>query len=214
MISGHPLRKKTNTGSNLQAVIWDFGGVIVRTEEQSWRRAWEQRLGLRPGELHDIVFPGPVGQAAAIGQATPNDVWEDIGLQFGLAASELGELRDDFWRGDRIDSNLVEFIRSLRPNYQIGMISNAWSDLRPALEDHWKIIDLFDDVMISAEVGVKKPQPEIYLQSLRNLSVSAGSAIFIDDFPENLRGAEAVGMHTFHFQEPELALSELRHALG
>lgn len=197
-----------------QAVIWDFGGVLVRTEEPSWRRAWEERLGLHAGALHDIVFSGPVGRAAALGQASPEDVWESVGAQLGLASSELEKLRDDFWRGDQLDSDLVELITSLRSKYRIGLISNAWSDLRPALEHRWKIIDLFDSVVISAEFGVTKPQPEIYQHSLGDLSVQADSAIFIDDFQENLRGAEAVGMHTVHFQDPNLAIDELRQALS
>ncbi len=184
----------------IKAVIWDLGGVIVRTMDTSFRAAWEARLNLQAGELHDIVFDGPAGRSASVGQAGPDEVWTAIAERFDLSGDECAKLREDFWRGDRVDHHLVAFIARIRQGTKSGLISNAWLSLRTLIEDEWEIDHLFDDVLISAEAGIKKPDPEIYERSLANLDVQPENAVFVDDFKANLCAAEDLGMKTVWFQ--------------
>jgi epoxide hydrolase-like predicted phosphatase len=199
--------------SSIRAVFWDLGGVIVRTHDRSGRTYWEKRLGLQPNELDRLVFRGETSRKASIGQASTADIWSSVGDHLDLDRTILDKLILDFWRGDRVDTDLVDFIRSLRPAFLTGLISNGWSDLRHALEHEWHFVDAFDDIVISAEVGLVKPSPEIYHLALERMNIEARHAVFIDDFEENVDGARAVNMHAIHFQSPQQVISELQTLL-
>ena len=200
--------------SLIQAVIWDLGGVIVRTEDRTRRAAWEARLGLAPGELDQIVFAGEMGRQAAVGKAGADDVWTWVGERLGLDLEQRVELRRDFWRGEHLDLDLVRYIRGLRPNYRTGLISNAWPEIRKDIEVEWRIADAFDTLIISAEVGLAKPDPRIYRLALEGLEVEAAQAIFVDDFTENLEAASALGMHPVHFENRIQAQQEVESLLA
>lgn len=199
--------------TSIQAIIWDFGGVLVRTEDWEPRFVWERRLGLKKMGLTDMVFNSRVAQEASVGKADAEDIWRWIGQELKLSNQALDTLRQDYWRGDQVDYELIETIRTLKGNYKTALLSNAWPSLRAAIEGQWKFDDAFDVMVISAEVGMVKPDPEIYLYALDQLQVEPSNAVFVDDFQENIDGARAVGMHAIHFQDSKLALSELNHLL-
>jgi putative hydrolase of the HAD superfamily len=95
----------------------------------------------------------------------------------------------------------------------VGLISNAWSGLRPWIVSS-KFEDVFDAMIISAEVGVAKPDARIYQIALEKLGVSASESVFVDDFQVNVDGAHAFGMQAVHFIQPEQALQELKRLLA
>jgi epoxide hydrolase-like predicted phosphatase len=199
--------------TTIQAVIWDFGGVLVRTEDWGPRFEWEKRLGLGHMALTEMVFNSPVAQAASIGEAEADDIWRWIGRQLDLSSQELKSMRADYWSGDAVDNQLINTIRTLKETYKTALLSNAWPDLRPAIEDQWNFSDAFDVMVISAEVGLVKPDARIYQHTLAQLQVEPSASVFVDDFIENVEGAQAVGMHAIHFQTPDQALTELHQLL-
>lgn len=199
---------------SIEAVIWDLGGVLVRTMDRSPRFRWEERLQLEPGELDRLVFEGETGRAAAVGKARAADIWHSIQERFSLSTEALNQLEDDFWAGDRVDEALVDLIRSLRPRYKTALLSNAWPDLRHALENVWTIADIFDEIVISAEVGCAKPDPEIYKLVLERLHIDPSKAVFIDDFMVNIEAANRLGLQTIHFRDSSEAQRQLKAILG
>lgn len=198
----------------IKAVFWDIGGVIVRTNDWSGRIRWEKRLGLQNHEFERIVFRGEIGKRASIGQANADDVWTWVLDHFGLPESELPTLQHDFSAGDEVDEELVEFIRGLQPTYRTGVISNAWPEGRDWLENKWRIADAFDHIVISAEVGLIKPDPRIFHLALDGLGVTPKESVFIDDFEENVKAASGIGMHAVLFEDPTQTITELRELLG
>jgi epoxide hydrolase-like predicted phosphatase len=197
----------------IRAIIWDLGGVLLRTEDRQPRREAAARLGLTYEQLEDLVFNSEVGRRAQLGLATPADVWEAVRQAHHLAPEELSRLQQAFFAGDRIDRALVEYIRSLRPRYKVGVISNAWNNLDDLLARE-RIAGLFDHVVGSGDVGLMKPDPRIYRLSLQGLAVAAPQAVFIDDNPSNVEGARAVGMQAIHFLGPQQALRDLENLLN
>ncbi len=194
----------------VHAVIWDLGGVILRTEDRSGRIAWEARLGLKEHELDRIVFGGEMGRRASLGQASAREVWDAVGKQLRLERDELEDLRRAFWEGDRVDRALLDFIRELRPAHRTGLLSNAWPELRRDLIGRWNMADAFDEIVISAEVGLTKPDARIYELILTRLGIGAEAAVFIDDFEENVAAAARLGMHAVHFKNPQQAMWDVR----
>jgi epoxide hydrolase-like predicted phosphatase len=197
---------------SIRAVFFDLGGVIVRTEYQAPRQHLAERLGMEYDDLVKIVFDGESGHQASIG-AIPADVhWDSIIKRLKRPTAELEPIRHEFFAGDVIDRTLLDFLRSLRGKYKTGLISNAWGDLREYILRE-KIEDAFDHIIISAEVGVVKPEAKIYQIALEQAGVKPKEMVFVDDFAVNIEGCERLGIKGILFKDPDSALKQLKALL-
>ncbi len=191
-----------------------MGGVIVRTENGAPRTELARRFGMSREELEQVVFDGEMSERATIGEVSMEELWQNICGRLGAPHDHVARLQEGFWGGDSLDTELVEYIRGLRPRYRTALLSNAWSDLRLVLEQRWKIADAFDEIIISAEVGMMKPDPRIFEHVVTRLGVKPGEAVFIDDFSRNVRAAAEAGLHAIRFQSPAQAKEELEAILN
>jgi len=196
----------------IRAVFFDYGGVIVRTEFQAPRQHLAERLGMEYEDIDKIVFESPSSVRASLGEISDKEHWAEVIKRLRRPASEMKAIREEFFAGDVVDREIVELLRSLRPHYHVGLISNAWPDLRDYITRK-KFADAFDQMVISGEVGVMKPEARIYQIALEQAGVSPHEAVFVDDFYENIEGCQAVGMHGIHFRDPQTAMSELQKLL-
>ena len=194
----------------LSALIFDFGGVIVRTEDRLPREQLAEELNMTYEQLSDAIFASESSRLASLGRITAEEHWEAVRQALGVTENDLPRIRDLFWAGDTLDFDLVDLIRSFRPQYRTALLSNAWGDLRGMLTGYWKIADAFDEIVISAEEGVVKPYPQIYQITLERLHLEPGQAVFVDDFIENVQGAQAVGMQTIHFRSIDQIRAEIK----
>lgn len=197
----------------LKAVIFDLGGVLVRTLDPKPRQRLAARLGISPGELSQIVFDSETARLATLGKITTEEHWQAVRVALKLSPDEFTTVPLEFWGGDQLDLNLVEFLRALRPHYRTALLSNAWDDLRQVVVEHWRISDAFDEIVISAEVGLAKPDARIFTLTLSRLGVFPSEAVFVDDFPENVEAARRVGLGTILFRSPDQTLDELKAML-
>lgn len=198
----------------IKSIIFDIGGVLVRTYDQSGRRKWEASLGLKPGTAAQMVFDSQVGRQAQLGQASPDDVWNWVGAQLGLSPDELEDFKRDFWAGDRVDQELCNYIRQLHTRYRIGMLSNVWTHDGRAIAERFGFADCFDVFVTSAEVGIMKPDLRIYHIALERLGSAPSEAIFVDDFIENVVAARRLGIDAIHFTDPVNARQQLDERLS
>jgi epoxide hydrolase-like predicted phosphatase len=202
-----------NNKTEIRAVIWDMGGVILRTEDKGPRIELAKRMGITLDELYSVVFNTESAKFAEIGKITEKEHWSELQGHFGLSDIELVAFQDAFWGGDVVDEILVEFIRSLRPAYKTCLLSNAWSGAREIVGQRFHLLDLFDFSVFSAEIGIAKPDPDIYLKVLEKIGVTAAEAVFIDDFEHNIDAAIKLGINGIHFKNRDQVLRELRLVL-
>lgn len=196
----------------IKAVFFDFGGVLLRTEFQAPRQHLAERLNMEYDDLVRLVFDSETGRKASVGALTTEEHWAAVAKRLRQPESEIKKMRDEFFGGDMLDRRLIQWIRSLRGKYKTGLISNAWDDLRGHLTKE-KIIDIFDVIAISAEVGLVKPEAGIYQYALQQAGVPANEALLVDDFPANIEGCEKIGMRGILFGEAEETLEQLKALL-
>jgi putative hydrolase of the HAD superfamily len=147
------------------------GSVFTTLYECDAWRAVERGLGDRDGWLTGAH----AALEAQVGRALPSvhEAWREAQ---GLIAEN------------------VDLIRRLRPPYRLSILSNADLTLRARLRDELRIHDCFDDVVSSAEVGLAKPDPEIYALACARLALPPSACVFVDDHEPNVRAAEAGGL--------------------
>ena len=197
---------------SIKAVIFDLGGVILRTEYQAPRQHLAESFGMDYEDIDKIVFGSPSAARASVGEITEKEHWLNVMKMLKQPASEFERIREEFFAGDMIDHTLVEFIRSLRGKYKTCLISNAFDDLREYIVRE-KFDDAFDHMVISAEVKVAKPEARIYHMALEQLGVSPNEAIFVDDFIENIEACEKLGIHGVHFKDTKTAIQQVKELL-
>jgi len=195
---------------SIRAVIFDFGSVLVLMGDEAPRLALAEQLGVPLKELNRLVFDSETAIKAMIGELTIEQHWQAVGTALGVPLDEMPALIAEFWSGDVINEELVDLIRKLHQDYKVGLLSNAWDDLRQVLDTRIPIGHLFDDLVISAEVGMGKPAPGIYHLAVERLAVQPGEAVFIDDVLANVEAARATGLNAIHYQNNPQLFSDLR----
>ncbi len=200
-----------NIKPDIRAVIFDMGGVILRTEDLSSRTKLAAKFGLSCRELENIVFQSPESVRAELGEFTREEHWKNMARLLNFPDSELDEFQRAYWDGDAVDKELEAYIRGLRPRYKTALLSNAWEGTRiDAPVRGFTFLDAFDETIFSWEVRLRKPDPKIYQLVLDRMGVQPQEAVFVDDYYKNIEGAQAVGMHTVWFKGREDAVNQLR----
>jgi putative hydrolase of the HAD superfamily len=207
--------------SPVEAVVFDFGGVFT-TSPFAALMAVAEAQSLDPLTMVGVMF-GPYDQDTdhpwhrlERGEITLDDATAQI------VALATAEGVDDFQPmemlmalgGSGVRTEVVDFCRDVRSRgLRTGLLTNNAREF----EEFWvpllPLDELFDDVVDSSAVGLRKPDPRIYELSLERLGVAAGAAVFVDDAPGNVVGAQQVGMRAVLIgTEPEdvaVALAEL-----
>jgi epoxide hydrolase-like predicted phosphatase len=184
-----------------RAVIFDFGGVLMKTRDYAPRHRWDDRLNLAYGSVERAVHNDETWRSAQIGAIPIETYWADVAARLNLTGAQVKQLAEDFYRGDVLDAQLIDLIKSLRAEgFTIALLSNDSVELRPKLE-RLGILELFDPLIITAEIGVMKPDTAAYNTVLERIRHRADESIFIDDRQENIEGAAAVGIHGIHYKD-------------
>jgi epoxide hydrolase-like predicted phosphatase len=194
-----------------KALLVDFGGVLTSDIWSSFASFCEAR-GLDPAAAKQLFREDPDALAALRSLETGD-------LDAGEFERRFAELLDTPAEG------LIEgLFAGLEPNEPMlkaveqaqevgvptGLISNSW------VMDHYteEIRELFDVVVISAEVGLHKPQPEIYRMAADEIGVEPEDCVFVDDLRENCEGAEGVGMTAVLYRDTDETIAKLEELLG
>ena len=197
----------------IRNIFIDFGGVIVCTEDKGPRMRQAEALGMSYRELEKIVFEVESSRRASMGEIPEEAHWQAVAEALRKPRSEADKIIAEFFAGDRADQTLLDFLRSLRPERQICLVSNAWSGLRPWITKQG-FVDAFDFMVISAEVGLMKPDVRIFHLALEELGAKPEESVFIDDVLINVDAARSIGMAGIHFIQPDKALDELKQLLN
>lgn len=199
----------------IKAVIFDVGGVLIRTKSRAGREQWAKTVGMDAQAFEDFVFSGDSGRQAQLGQKSYEEHWQWLGEHFQLSPSDRQGMRRAFFTGDEMNEPLVHYVQRLRSaGYRTGILSNFADDARPLWTDVFPFIDHFDGIIISSEVGIMKPDARIYHLAAESVEAAPAEALFIDDFIENVEAARRTGMQAIHFKDPDRVLKQLVDLTG
>lgn len=199
----------------LKAVVLDIGGVLIRTEDRTGREKLEERYELDRGKVDDLVFHSKAAQDSTIGKVEQDAVWQVVASELSITKQELDEFKRLFWSGDQLDHQLLLFLQDIQSAYTTVLLSNAWQDHRRIFEDEFGIIEgqTVDYVLISSELGMAKPDPQIYRFLADTVNCEYDEILFVDDFIENILSAQALGIQTIHYQPGMNLVNEIKSRL-
>jgi putative hydrolase of the HAD superfamily len=201
----------------IRAVMFDFGGVISTSPFEAFAHL-ELERGLPPGFIRSVNATNPDDNAWARLERNELDIdafaaaWAGEGRRLGHELD--GRLVLERLGGD-IRPQMVAAIEALRTTYKTACLTNNFaSSERVVSEAVAEVYALFDVVLESRVLGVRKPDPRFYELACATLDVAPGEAVFLDDLGVNLKPARALGMQTIKVTDPDDALTQLGELLG
>ena len=196
--------------SAITTIIFDFGNVFVK---------WDAHA------VYDRFFPNPQAVDSFLQEIRFHE-WnahQDAGRPFkeGIALlseqyphyADLIQAYDTYWEDSITDvyHGTVEIVRRLkREGWPIYLLSNFSAEKFPLMQKRYDFLDLFDDMIISGEHNLIKPDPAIFQLTLERIGRKAGECLFVDDSLPNIEVARKMGFHTIHFQSPEQLERDLK----
>jgi 2-haloacid dehalogenase len=193
-----------------KAIIFDFGGVLIR---------WD------PRNLYAQYFPGQPQAMEEFLKEIDFMAWnaqQDKGRPFaeGVALhiqrhpqyADLIKAYYENWKESitgEIDGT-VELLRALKKKgYPLYGLSNWSAETFPVIRHEFDFLNLLDDIVISGDINLIKPEPEIFEFFLEKIDTPAAQCLFIDDSAANIAAAQSIGFDTVHFKSPEQLKMEL-----
>ena len=200
-----------------KAIIWDFGGVITSSPFDAFNE-FEEVNGLPKDIIRTINSENSDMNAWAQFESNSItiDQFNDLFLKEAKAKGFDIKGRDiiKLLKGS-IRENMVSFLRELKSDFKLGCITNNVKSSSEENTDNEtkEAMSIFDHVIESSIVGIRKPNPEIYIMSCDALNVSPDQCIYLDDLGINLKPARELGMTTIKVIKPEDAIQEVRNLL-
>jgi epoxide hydrolase-like predicted phosphatase len=194
-------------------LLVDFGGVLTTSVWNSFADFCRHK-GLAEDAVRAMFRDDPAALAELRELETGRLKEEEFERRFAerLGLDDAEDLIDSMFRGMRPSEPMVAAVRAARAGgIRTGLLSNSWSTSH---YDRAYLSELFDTVVISADVGLHKPQPEIYLLASKRLEIEPARCVFVDDLRENCAGAEAVGMTAIVHRDVAATVAKLQELLA
>jgi putative hydrolase of the HAD superfamily len=174
-------------------------GVILLNSQNSIPVCIAKRLDIPVERLLQSAYDKEYSDQIDLGDHTQEEGWEHMLDNLGLPYSKKSELEKFFHEDFYIDQELVADIRAYRQRFKTALLSNYSDAMRPMLSGPWRMDGAFDEIVISCEVRMIKPDPAIFHYTLNKLGILPHEAIFIDDRENNVASAQAYGLQAFQY---------------
>jgi putative hydrolase of the HAD superfamily len=206
--------------STINALVTDFGGVLTTSIFESFKQfaidhelepeilktVFQETIAQGPGNMLYRMETGELSQ-----EEFETLFAAELSKRSGIQIEAL-ELKARMFSQVRPVPKMVNAIIAIRrAGFPTALLSNSWG---PGGYPRDTFGDLFDGVVISGEVGLRKPEPEIYRMAAKLIDAEPSSCVFIDDIKDNVEGAEAVGMTGIHHREAEATVTKLEEIFG
>jgi putative hydrolase of the HAD superfamily len=207
--------------ARVRGLLLDFGGVLTTSMGRAFS-AFCVSEGVDPERFKTVISEayGTDGSQGMVGKLERGEIeldefetWLAEHLSEGLETPlPAGGIRDRMFAGMLPDEAMMEAVRLAHAaGVKTGLISNSWG---PSGFHDSELADAFDAVLISGEVGMRKPDPEIFIEAARLIGLEPAECVFVDDLEQNAAGARAVGMHAIVHRSARFTVPKLEELLG
>lgn len=198
--------------ADFRALILDVGGVLIETPTRVARGAWERAHGLEQGRLDRLLIEaiGPGWE----GGRTEAEIEARLCEACGIAPSGLMGLLEALGADEQICPQWRSVLDELAAVFPLALLTNSGPKTRTSLVARHELDQWFSVIVISAEEGVSKPDPQIYQRTCERLGRRPDECLFVDDREANVAGAEAAGLGAIRFISSSVTIPIVRERLG
>lgn len=201
----------------IKTILFDFGGVLYKMPDPKGVEKWTSLLGIKNNPEITEMLTNPheseLVKDICLGKISEEEVWGKVQTRWSITPGLIRRVRRNFLSKRSLNQQMVDFMASLKQNFQLGILSNAGDQSRSLMTDVLHLDQYVEAIIISAEEGVIKPDKKIYQIAMERLDAEPGETLFIDDYLENVQAAEGFGMSAIHFTELQKTMEKIREIL-
>ena len=191
----------------VKAIVFDMGGVVLIHKVEFLYNCLAEKLGVFPAELN--AFRKEHYREMLSGEINAKKFGELVNKEFGINADVDAEWRKLYHKIMPPDEGMLELVKKLKKNYQVGMISDTM-DVHYEINKERGLFDLFDAYVVSCKEGMVKPEKRFYDLILSKLEVKAEDSILIDDREKFMEPTTKMGFDVIHFTSQKKLEEDLK----
>ena len=197
---------------SFNALILDVGGVLILRPGREALAAWEAGHG-RPDGFLDDAFLEALGPGWEGGRSEA-EILRRLRDICEVSEPDLPDLLETLAADERLCPEMEALVCAVEGRYRLALPTNAGPDARTDLTGRWKLDRWFEVIVVSAEEGISKPHPDIYVRTCERIGMPPSQCLFVDDREANVRGAIEAGLSTCHYISAAETLPRLRSMLN
>ena len=195
----------------IKVIAFDYGGVLG-TESQAWKTTFKKVLENANISYDEIIQIWKNHRPKLeTGKEKIDAYWIDVAKKQNIDPKKLSELYNN---SITVDNQMLELAKSLKEKYKLVILSNDTKDWMDAKIKRFNLLDIFDQVYCSGNIGIAKPNKEIIDYVLNDLKIKPDELLFIDNQENNIESAKLLGIKTILFQNIETLREQLSEVLG
>ena len=202
----------------IKTVFFDFGGVIIKTPTLKWLNRWKKILGFgdEPEIIEMLENPNEsqLVKDICLGRITEDHLWTMMAEKWHIKPQLIQRVRQRLFSKRHLNKGMVKFMAEVQKNYQTAILSNAGDQTRRVMEDVYNLDHFVDEIIISAEEGVIKPDPAIFQLAVDRLGAEPETSLLLDDYVVNINAAREFGMKAVQFVNTQQAIQMVRAHLN
>jgi len=202
----------------VRTIFFDFGGVIIDSPNMRWIKRWKRVLGIKdhPEILEMVENPhgSPLVKDICLGKVSEDTLWMTMTEKWQLNPALLEKIRAKIFSRRQLNQDILKFMAELQQAYQTAILSNAGDKARQLMVDTYHLDRNVDEIIISAEEGVIKPDPRIFEIAMERMDAIPETSLLLDDTQENVAAARAFGMQAVQFINTQQAIQAVREYLN
>jgi len=194
--------------SKVSTILFDIGNVIVHFDYMRAVKRFSEMEDISQEIIEQHFYCSEWERMHETGQLSSRDFYQNLkdSLELKLGFGDFVAIWNDiFW----LNPDVAKLVERLKGKYQLASLSNTNPLHYAYCRESFPILDQIDVIFTSHELGVRKPDPGIYVKVTRELGVEAGEIVFVDDLAENVRGATAAGMRATQYVDHKQLKREL-----
>lgn len=185
----------------IKAIIFDLGGVLFTNGTKKFIEVISAQYNLDKKLVKDVI-DGKIGSNYREAKITRNEFWQQVLEKLNINGN-IDQLEDQWINGYELIKGTKDIIFELAKKYKVLYLSDNVRERVERINNKYGFMDWFESGIFSHEVGIRKPNPQIYKFVLKKAGVQPEEAVFIDDKAHFLKPAKQLGMTTFVFVTPE-----------
>ncbi len=192
----------------ITTIIFDLGGVLFTNGSRAFREYVSKKFHIPEDNVQKVVS-GTIGTAYREGKLSRDEFWKQFQAILGISQPVV-ELEEAWIHGYELIEDTKELLFQLKKRYATYYLSDNVKERVDRLEQQYHFLSWFDGGIFSHEVGIRKPNPDIYTLILAKTKSKPQETIYIDDKPRFLIPAKELGIHTILFENPKQLQEDIR----
>jgi len=196
----------------IKALFFDSGNVLAIEGFTPGVAEYEKLNNIPAGKLYASAHDRQYWKELTLGNISEEEYFKCVVDDF-KGQLDIKLLRDIIYKNFHINQELVEYIKTLKTSYTLGIISNNPKEMFGFLSSAGGWDEIFDVKAVSGYVHLRKPGPEIYKYALDQAKVTGSESVYIDDRPDRIQGAEQNNMNIVIFKNVEQLKKDLKNLI-